>query len=97
MGDSGLLGFFLGILAVDDLRQGLYVHTLRLIGNSCADTDENRARVVQGDNLPTIIRLLRDMSLIPFTIPVLFNILVDYGKPHHIMTLNARPSRSGHS
>jgi hypothetical protein len=80
IGDSGLLDFFLGCLARDTLRQGFYIHALRLIGNSCADTDENRARVVQGNHITSIIRLLQDQSLIPFTIPVLFNILVDYGE-----------------
>lgn len=72
--------FFLGALAVDGLRQGLQVHSLRLVGNSCADTDENRARVVQGNHLAAVIRHLRDESLTPFTVPVLYNILVDYGK-----------------
>ncbi|KAL6875284.1 hypothetical protein J3F83DRAFT_730629 [Trichoderma novae-zelandiae] len=77
-GDSGILEFFLRILAGDGLKQGLKIHILRLVGNSCADTDENRARVIQGNHLETVINLLQDESLIPFTIPVLFNILVDY-------------------
>ncbi|KAL7951553.1 armadillo-type protein [Trichoderma barbatum] len=77
-GDSGLLEFFLRVLAGNDLKPGLKVHILRLVGNSCADTDENRARVIQGNHLVTIINYLQDESLIPFTIPVLFNILVDY-------------------
>lgn len=80
LGDSGILDFFLGVLAVDGLRQGLQVHSLRLVGNSCADTDENRAKVVEGNHLASIIRHLEYEKLIPFTIPVLFNILVDYGK-----------------
>lgn len=79
-GDSGILEFFLRILALDGLKQGLQIHILRLVGNSCADTDENRARVIQGNHLGTIISLLEQESLIPFTIPVLFNILVDYGE-----------------
>jgi hypothetical protein len=78
-GDSGILDFFLQALAVDGLRPGLYLHSLRLVGNSCADTDENRARVVQGNHFPSLYRRLQDESLIPFTIPVLYNILVDYG------------------
>ncbi|PTB69189.1 hypothetical protein BBK36DRAFT_1134704 [Trichoderma citrinoviride] len=77
-GDSGILEFFLRILAGNGLKQGLKIHILRLVGNSCADTDENRARVIQGNHLDTVINLLQDESLIPFTIPVLFNILVDY-------------------
>ncbi|KAL6890647.1 armadillo-type protein [Trichoderma evansii] len=77
-GDSGILEFFLRVLARDGLKQGLQIHILRLVGNSCADTDVNRARVIQGNHLATILNHLQDESLIPFTIPVLFNILVDY-------------------
>lgn len=79
IGESGILQFFLSGLAVDGLRQGLLIHSLRLVGNSCADTDENRERVVTGNHIPAVMRHLNDHSLIPFTIPVLFNILVDYG------------------
>lgn len=35
---------------------------------------------MQGNHLAAIINHLQDESLIPFTIPVLFNILVDYGE-----------------
>lgn len=64
------------------MSHGVKVHTLRIVGNSCADTDENRARVVDGNHLASIMRQLQDEDLIPYTIPVLFNILVDYGKCH---------------
>ncbi|POR32179.1 Uncharacterized protein TPAR_07604 [Tolypocladium paradoxum] len=77
-GEAGILDFFLGILAEDGLSHGLQVHSLRLVGNSCADTDENRARVVQDNRLASVTRHLQDESLIPFTIPVLYNILVDF-------------------
>ena len=79
-GDAGILEFFLCVNAVETLRPALQVHTLRLIGNSCADTDENRARVVEGNHLIYVIRKLRDETIIPFTVPVLYNILVDYGE-----------------
>lgn len=80
LGQSGILDLFLEILAEDGLSQGLKVHSLRLIGNSCADTDENRGRLVADNRLNSVIRQLSDDSLIPFTIPVLYNIMVDYGK-----------------
>lgn len=79
-GDSGILGFFLDLLAEGGLRQNLHKHSLRLIGNSCADTDENRARVVENDRLSAITKHLTDQSLLPLNIPVIYNILVDYGK-----------------
>jgi hypothetical protein len=37
-GDSGLLDFFLTLLPFAGLRQALKIHTLRIIGNACADT-----------------------------------------------------------
>lgn len=43
--------------------------------------DENRARVVSKGSLRAIIALLKVKSLIPFVIPVLFNICFDYGMP----------------
>lgn len=72
--------FFAKLLEIDGLRTTLYVHALRMVGNSCADTDENRARVVEDNLLAAVIRRLQDENLIPFTIPVLYNILVDYGE-----------------
>ena len=65
---------------MEDLDQGLYLHALRLVGNSCADTDENRARMVQNNRMQAIVRRMSDESLIPVCIPVLYNSMVDYGK-----------------
>lgn len=42
--------------------------------------DENRARLVATNYMPSLILQLNDSSLIPFAIPVLYNICVDYGK-----------------
>ncbi|KJZ78567.1 hypothetical protein HIM_01958 [Hirsutella minnesotensis 3608] len=78
LGDSGILAFFLKVLAEDDVPNGLKVHALRLVGNSCADTEPNRARLVEDDGLSIVIRHLHDETLIPYTVPVLYNILVDY-------------------
>ena len=41
IGDSGILDFFLSIIAIENLRLSLRVHALRLIGNSCADTGKS--------------------------------------------------------
>lgn len=99
LGESGLLDFFLDVLAVKGAKQPLKKHALRMIGNSCADTgtvqisrrnpqidvglmartDENRARVVESGSLGSIIGLLADDSVVLFVLPVLYNILVDYG------------------
>ncbi|KPM34383.1 hypothetical protein AK830_g12191 [Neonectria ditissima] len=101
-GDSGILNFFLEILAAEGVSHGIKVHALRIVGNSCADTDENRGRVVEGNHLVSIIRHLQDEDLIPYAIPVLYNILVDYEPAQklasqsrlntHLITLLASPS-----
>ncbi|KAG9231722.1 armadillo-type protein [Amylocarpus encephaloides] len=78
LGDSGIINFYLQLLSTEYLIHGLRIHILRLIGNSCADTDQNRARVVSSTSLSPIIFQLKDVSLLPFTIPVLYNICIDY-------------------
>ncbi|KAF4989825.1 hypothetical protein FDECE_14577 [Fusarium decemcellulare] len=91
-GDSGILEFFLDILASSEPQsQDTKVGALRIIGNSCADTDENRARVVEGKYLVSIINHLQDESLIPYLIPVLYNILVDY-EPAQLLASQSRLS-----
>ncbi|KAI9746721.1 MAG: hypothetical protein M1818_000436 [Claussenomyces sp. TS43310] len=78
LGQTGLLNSFLQVIATEGVPHALMIHALRLIGNSCADTDENRGLVVAQNALPSIIALLKDTSLLPFAIPVLFNICIDY-------------------
>ncbi|RDA91217.1 hypothetical protein CP533_3391 [Ophiocordyceps camponoti-saundersi (nom. inval.)] len=82
IGDSGILDFCLHLLAEGDDNEApsldLQLHCLRLVGNACADTDENRARVVRQDGLASIIRRLADDSLAPVAVPVLLNVLMDY-------------------
>ncbi|KAH7157754.1 armadillo-type protein [Dactylonectria estremocensis] len=77
-GESGLLKFHLELLSNESLTSGVKVHALRIIGNCCADTDENRARTIEQNYLVSIIHQLQDKKLIQFAIPVLHNILVDY-------------------
>ena len=44
-------------------------------------TDENRSRVVEAGLLSNeLIRILEDDSILPFAVPVIYNICVDYGK-----------------
>ena len=43
-------------------------------------SDQNRALVLNANRLGDIINLLADDSILAFVIPVLYNILVDYGK-----------------
>ncbi|KAH6692295.1 GTP binding protein [Plectosphaerella plurivora] len=78
LGDAGILDFALGILAMDNVSQPLRMHSLRLIGNCCADTDENRDRVLASNGLTTLRNQLSDDGVLPFTISVLYNVLVDH-------------------
>ncbi|KAG6080431.1 hypothetical protein E4U15_003307 [Claviceps sp. LM218 group G6] len=77
-GDAGILEFFVALLAEGHLRQELHIHALRLIGNACADTNENRARLVEQSRLLSVTKHVADESLLSFNIPVLYNVLVDY-------------------
>ncbi|KAI0186288.1 GTP binding protein [Xylaria flabelliformis] len=79
LGQSGLLEFFCSVVSTQGVRASLVVQCLRIIGNSSADTDENRARVVASECLPAIVALLNNNDeVLAFVIPVLFNICVDY-------------------
>ena len=37
-GQAGVLNFFLGVVSANNIEHDLMLHTLRLIGNTCADT-----------------------------------------------------------
>ncbi|ELQ35209.1 hypothetical protein M0657_007654 [Pyricularia oryzae] len=82
IGDSGILDFCLDLLAEPETHQSLKIQALRLAGNSCADTDENRARVVDGAYFLPIIKLLAEDELVPFVIPSLHNICIEYEPAH---------------
>ncbi|TLD34303.1 hypothetical protein PspLS_00080 [Pyricularia sp. CBS 133598] len=82
IGDSGILDFCLDLLAEPETHQSLRIQALRLVGNSCADTDENRARIVDGAYFLPIIKLLAEDELVPFVIPSLHNICIEYEPAH---------------
>ncbi|KAE8374305.1 armadillo-type protein [Aspergillus bertholletiae] len=78
-GQSGILTFFLQLIASkEDVGTGLLLHALRLVGNSCADTDENRTIVVKGNYTSAIIQHLLNPELIKIVIPVIYNICIDF-------------------
>ncbi|KZF22795.1 ARM repeat-containing protein [Xylona heveae TC161] len=82
-GEAGILDFFLKITATPDIPQDLMMHSLRLIGNSCADTDDNRIRVVQSNYLIPLMDLLRNPALLRIAIPVIYNICIDFEPASH--------------
>ncbi|EAW13333.1 putative GTP binding protein [Aspergillus clavatus NRRL 1] len=79
-GQAGILDFFLQIIASKDYDDNdVLLHSLRLVGNSCADTDENRAIVVKGNYTAAILTRLGP-ELVHVVIPVIYNICIDYGQ-----------------
>ncbi|KAL2759960.1 hypothetical protein ACRALDRAFT_1054121 [Sodiomyces alcalophilus JCM 7366] len=78
LGDAGVLNFFLDILSLNPIRHPLKLHALRVVGNACADTDENRARVVESDRLPSLVSQLADSEVLPFVVQVLHNLIIDH-------------------
>ncbi|KAL4787528.1 armadillo-type protein [Aspergillus varians] len=78
-GQAGILGFFLRLIASREVTESsLILHCLRLIGNSCADTDENRALVVNDNYTFTILRHLLRPELTKVVIPVIYNLCIDF-------------------
>ncbi|KAJ5778540.1 hypothetical protein N7520_001786 [Penicillium odoratum] len=89
IGQSGILKFFLDVISSkQELDRGLLLHSLRLIGNSCADTDENREIVVKENYTLAIIRHFLNPDLIMVAIPVIYNICMDYEPAHTQMAEN---------
>ncbi|KAH6842663.1 hypothetical protein B0I37DRAFT_399282 [Chaetomium sp. MPI-CAGE-AT-0009] len=83
LGKSGLLEFVLSTVPVKKGPQHpLNKQALRLIGNACADCDENRARVVSSGALRSfVMNIIEDPQedgFLPFAIAAALNICVDY-------------------
>ncbi|PYI31412.1 ubiquinone biosynthesis protein [Aspergillus indologenus CBS 114.80] len=78
-GQAGILDFFLRLVASKEaIEDELLLHSLRLVGNSCADTNENREILVKNNYTSAIIRHLANPKLIQVAIPVLYNICIDF-------------------
>ncbi|KAK2798125.1 hypothetical protein FQN50_008936 [Emmonsiellopsis sp. PD_5] len=77
-GQCGILEFFLQVIATDDVDDDVLLHSLRLIGNSCADTNENRQLVVDKNYTFSIIKLFRNLAVMHVAIPVIYNICADF-------------------
>ncbi|KAL4976533.1 armadillo-type protein [Aspergillus desertorum] len=76
-GRTGILDFFLRLISSKEITESILIlHSLRLIGNSCADTDENRAIVV--NHIPAILRYLLWPELRRVVVPVVYNLCIDY-------------------
>ncbi|KAJ5341583.1 hypothetical protein N7541_010707 [Penicillium brevicompactum] len=88
-GQSGVLKFFLDVLSSkDEVESSLLLHSLRVVGNSCADTNENREIVITGNYTLAIIRYFLDPELIFIAIPVIYNICMDYEPAHAQIATN---------
>ncbi|KAL1953537.1 hypothetical protein VTO42DRAFT_2614 [Malbranchea cinnamomea] len=77
-GSSGILDFYLQVVTTVGVHNDVLLHALRLIGNSCADTDENRQLVVQKNYTMPIIKLFHNPALVHVALPVIYNICIDF-------------------
>ncbi|PGH11454.1 hypothetical protein AJ80_07134 [Polytolypa hystricis UAMH7299] len=77
-GRSGILDFFLRVIASNGVDADILLHSLRLVGNSCADTDENRQLVTERHYTIPIIRLFGNPEVVHVAIPVMYNICADF-------------------
>ncbi|KAK4033302.1 hypothetical protein C8A01DRAFT_50091 [Parachaetomium inaequale] len=83
LGESGLLEFVLSAVPVTkEPQHPLNKQALRLVGNACADCDDNRARVVSSGALRSfIVEILKDPGeapLLPFATVAALNFCLDY-------------------
>ncbi|KAK3303168.1 uncharacterized protein B0T15DRAFT_401992 [Chaetomium strumarium] len=79
LGDSGALEFLLSRVPTADRQHPLNKQALRLVGNACADCDENRARVLESGVLRSfIMECMKEDALLPFAIAAALNLCVDY-------------------
>ncbi|KAK4099447.1 hypothetical protein N658DRAFT_568123 [Parathielavia hyrcaniae] len=92
LGESGLLNHVLAAVPVQEPKHPLNKQALRLVGNACADCDENRARVVKSGKLPGFITdILGDPKqdwLLPFAIAAALNVCVDYNSEPKVANPN---------
>ncbi|MCJ1392104.1 hypothetical protein MMC18_004971 [Xylographa bjoerkii] len=78
IGDTGILNFFLGVIATGTATDQLMTNALRLVGNTCGDNDANRQRVISDNNLRYIVKQLENPRLLSIVIPVLYNVCSDF-------------------
>ncbi|PHH81928.1 hypothetical protein CDD82_7530 [Ophiocordyceps australis] len=78
LGNSGILDLCVDILSDEKSSVALNLQALRVVGNSCAYQDENRARLVHNERLQSVIRHVQNDQLVAMAIPALFNIVCDY-------------------
>ncbi|KAI9887942.1 MAG: hypothetical protein M1823_000199 [Watsoniomyces obsoletus] len=78
VGESGLLEFFLEVISTEGVPNEILLPALRLVGNACADTDQNRQLAVESNGVEGIVPTLRDPQLAPVALAVIYNICVDY-------------------
>ncbi|KAK3401817.1 armadillo-type protein [Sordaria brevicollis] len=90
---SGILDFVLKVLPTEELDLSIKRQCLRVLGNGCADCDENRAKLVESGQLRTVIGFLNDRSILPLLLPVLYNVIVDY-EPAQLQVCEAGLSKA---
>ncbi|KAK4233502.1 hypothetical protein C8A03DRAFT_47971 [Achaetomium macrosporum] len=93
LGDSGVLEFLLSRVPTEDRQHPLNKQALRLVGNACADCDENRARVLESGALRSfIMECMEQDALLRFAIAAALNLCIDY-KPSQVKASEAGLSK----
>lgn len=79
IGEAQILTFFQGVLSSSYKEDDICLHSLRLIGNCCADNDQNRQRVIDHpESLIPILECIKNVDLQKVGLMVLHNICLDY-------------------
>ncbi|KAI9715185.1 MAG: hypothetical protein M1812_006164 [Candelaria pacifica] len=77
-GETGVLDFFLAVVGTEGVGDGLMTQALRLVGNSCADTDENRQRLIDSGCFPALIQQIYNTAVVNIAVPAIFNVCTDF-------------------
>ncbi|KAI5846488.1 armadillo-type protein [Morchella snyderi] len=79
IGEAQILTFFQSVLASNYTDHDIRLHSLRLLGNCCADNDKNRQRVIDNpESLTPILECIKNPDLQQVGLMVLHNICLDY-------------------
>ncbi|KAH0607658.1 uncharacterized protein H6S33_002692 [Morchella sextelata] len=79
IGEAQILTFFQSVLASNYKDHDICLHSLRLLGNCCADNDKNRQRVIDNpESLTPILECIKNPDLQKVGLMVLHNICLDY-------------------
>ncbi|KAI5286548.1 hypothetical protein KEM54_006687 [Ascosphaera aggregata] len=78
-GESGILDFYLRLLATEGLQEDILTCALKIASNTCAEMPDNRCRLLQGNYDFALLKLLDNKSLCGIVLVVIFNLCCEFG------------------